>query len=65
MVATSAAKIATISHEPGLDLAVRAERDNLALKLGIKTAQAASVADARVLGLVHAGIRLISTNRST
>jgi len=65
MVAASAAKIASIAHEPGLDLAVRAERDNLALRLGIRTTQAASVADAQVLGLIHAGIRLVSTARVT
>lgn len=51
--AERAAHLATIANEPGFELAVRAERDAVALRAGIGAVQQADAADARVVGIIH------------
>lgn len=43
--------LASISGQPGFDQALRAERNNVALRAGISVAHNADQADARMLGL--------------
>lgn len=50
---TRAVHLASISHEPGFEQAVRAERNSCALFAGIETAATADKADQRMLGFLQ------------
>ena len=48
-----AAYLATIVGQVGFDLALRAERDSVALKLGLETVASADAADYRLVGIIQ------------
>lgn len=50
--------LSTISHEPGFDQAVRAERNNVAMRAGIETHAQASAIDFQLLGLIQGALRV-------
>ncbi len=50
--------LSTIVGEPGYDQAVRAERNNVALRAGIIASDAADAVDARLLGLLGGALRI-------
>lgn len=47
------AHLATIVDEPGFSLALRAERDSIALYAGLNASLAAEAADARMVGTIQ------------
>lgn len=61
--AQRAAHLATISHEPGFNLAVRAERNNVAMKAGLDLTDAADASDARLVGIIQAGLLFLAGAR--
>ena len=50
--------LSTLTTEPGFGQAVTAERDNVALFAGLKTAEAADATGQRLLGLIGGAIRI-------
>jgi hypothetical protein len=50
-VAGRSAHLATLVEDPGFDLAIRAERDAVALEAGLAAVEQAEAADARLLGI--------------
>lgn len=52
------AHLSTIVNEPGFDQAVRAERNNVAMRAGIATHNAASQMDFQLLGLIEGALRV-------
>lgn len=57
-MAERAAHLSTISHEPGFEKAVRAERNNVALRAGIEAHNTASLMDHQLLGLIQGALRV-------
>lgn len=59
------AYLSTLVGQPGFEEAVRAERDNVALKGGIASVKAADAADARIVGIIQGvlflGARALAT----
>lgn len=59
------AYLSTLVGQPGFEEAVRAERDNVALKAGISAVKTADAADARIVGIIQGvlflGARAIAT----
>lgn len=59
------AYLSTLVGQPGFEEAVRAERDNVALKGGISTVAGADRADARLVGIIQGvlflGARALAT----
>lgn len=57
--------LSTLVGQPGFEEAVRAERDNVALKAGISAVKTADAADARIVGIIQGvlflGARAIAT----
>lgn len=57
--------LSTLVGQKGFEEAVRAERDNVALKAGIKSVKAADAADARIVGIIQGvlflGARALAT----
>lgn len=58
-VQASAARLSGAVGQAGYDEALRAERDTLALKAGLKLVTAADAADARVVGIVQGAIGIL------
>jgi len=56
--ASRAAHLASIMDEPGFSEAVAAEKDNVALRAGIASVNAASASEARLLGVLEGGLVL-------
>ena len=54
--AERSAHLATLVSDPDFQLAVRAERDAVALKAGITAVQQADVADARIVGVIQGAL---------
>lgn len=50
------AVLATLVGQPGFEEAVRAERDNVALKAGIASVAAADAFDQRVVGIIQGAL---------
>lgn len=50
--------LSAIVHEPGFSEAVIAERDNIAMKLGLEVSENAHAADHRVLGWIGGALRI-------
>ena len=48
--------LTTLVGQPGYQMAVIAERDNIALKAGISTSLAADASDQRITGVIHSFI---------
>ena len=57
-MAQRAAHLAAAVDEPGFHEAVVAERDNVALKVGITASRNARAIDARILGLIEGGLSM-------
>lgn len=49
------------SSEPGFDLALLAERDNVALFAGVKAVEKAREMDNRLIGMIHGALAIAST----
>lgn len=56
----SAMRLSAAIGQPGYDEALRAERDVLALKAGLKLVAQADAADARVVGIIQGAIGLLA-----
>lgn len=56
-----ASHLASIAGEVGYSLAMRAERDNVALKAGIAITKIADAADARIIGIIQASLKIASS----
>ncbi len=56
--AERARHLASIVSEPGFDEAVIAERDAIALRLGISAVYTADATDQRILGVLHAALQI-------
>lgn len=56
--ASRAAHLATIAGEPGFEVAVRAERDSIALKAGIAVTLNAAAADQRLIGIIQGSLQV-------
>lgn len=56
--AERSAHLATLVGDPDFNLAVRAERDAVALRAGISAVQQGDAADARIVGVIHGGLSL-------
>ncbi len=54
--AARSAHLATLVGDPNFAMAVRAERDAVALKAGILAVQQADAADARLVGVIQGGL---------
>lgn len=54
--AERSAHLATLVSDPGFQLAVRAERDAVALRAGITAVQQADAADARIVGVIQGAL---------
>ncbi len=50
--------LSTIVNEPGFDQAVIAERNNVALKIGMAVAAEASAVDNQILGMIGGALRI-------
>lgn len=50
--------LSAISTEPGFEQAVRAERNNVALRAGIETHAQASAIDFQILGMIQGALRM-------
>jgi len=59
-MAERATHLSTISSEPGFDQAVRAERNNVALRAGIAAHDMASSVDYQFLGLIQGALRMVA-----
>lgn len=57
-MAERAAHLSTIAHEPGFEKAVRAERNNVALRAGIEAHNSASMIDWQIIGLIQGALRV-------
>lgn len=53
-----AAYLAGIANEPGFELAVKAERDAVALKAGISAVNEARAVDQRIVGIIHGALMI-------
>ncbi len=51
-----AAHLATLAGQPGFELALRAERDNVTLRAGIAAVEQADATDQRIVGLIHGAL---------
>ena len=56
--AARAAHLANAVGQPGFDEAVRAERDNVALRIGILGVNNTEEVEARLAGVLHGALRL-------
>lgn len=54
--AARATYLATLVGQPGFELAVRAERDSVAIFAGLVATQEARAADARVIGVIQGAL---------
>lgn len=54
--AERSAHLATLVGDPDFSMAVRAERDAVALKAGLTAVQQADVADAKLVGVIQGGL---------
>lgn len=50
------AHLSTLVGDPGFAVALRAERDAVALKAGITAVRQGDAADQRIVGLIHGGL---------
>lgn len=50
--------LSTIAHEPGFDQALRAERNNVALRAGLELDDNATTFDAQIIGIIQGGLAL-------
>src|SRR5688500_10084803 len=55
-MAERTAHLSTIVGEPGFEQALRAERNNIALKAGLKVADNAEAADQRLVGIIQGAL---------
>lgn len=58
-VQASAARLSAAVGQPGYDQALRAERDTLALKAGLKIVAEGDAADARLVGVIQGAIGIL------
>lgn len=60
-MAERAAHLATISHEPGFDLAVKAEVQSIAMQAGLSGATAAAATERRWLDVIGGALYIAAT----
>lgn len=56
--AQSMARLATLVGQPGYELAVEAERDIVAIKIGMRIAKDADLGDIKALGMIEGALRM-------
>ena len=56
--AERSAHLATLVGDPGFSIALRAERDAVALRAGITAVQEGDAADARIVGVIHGALSI-------
>ena len=56
--AESMARLATLVGQPGFETAVEAERDIVAIKIGMRIAKDADKADMKALGVIEGALRM-------
>ena len=54
--AEQAAKLKNVANQPGYHEAVKAARDNVALKAGINASEQADATDSRILGVIEGAL---------